>query len=353
MSSRAMEGTPLATLVRMAMPLCRQAQQRCPRTGPGRPPEYDDWKIAVFIMVAILKKRKSKSAQYRFLSQHQTDFKHWLGLKRIPARSSYFARYRQAHRLFRVAIELQGKRALREGVTSAQTVAVDKSLIKARGPLWHSKDRRKGHIPKRLRGVDRDSRWGFSKHQGWIQGYSYEVVVTADKRSVVFPLLASADTAAAKEHQSFAGKIDQLPRQTRNVLTDAGYDNNGFGERIEYDQHGRRTGRHFICPPNRRNLHGEQPKITASKVAQHRQRRIAFYQSRQGRMLYRRRAITVEPFNEWFKSLFSLDNCVWHRGLCNNQTQILGALFCYQLLLRYNYRRGRRNGQIQWVLDAL
>ena len=353
MSSRAMEGTPLATLVRMAIPLCRQAQQRCPRTGPGRPPDYDDWKFAVFIMVAILKKRKSKSAQYRFLSQHQADFKRWFNLKRIPARSSYFARYHQAHRLFQVAIELQGKQALTEGVTSAQTVAVDKSLIKARGPLWHSKDRRKGHIPKKLRGVDRDSRWGFSKHQGWIQGYSYEVVVSADKGSVVFPLLASADTAAAKEHQSFVGKIDKLPRQTRNVLTDAGYDNNDFGERIEYDQYGRRTRRRFVCPPNRRNLHGEQPKIIGSKAAQHRQSRIAFYQSRQGQKLYRRRAITVEPFNEWFKSLFSLDNCVWHRGLSNNQTQILAALFCYQLLLRYNYRRGRRNGQIQWILDAL
>jgi len=348
-----MEGTPLATLVRMATPLCRQAQQRCPRTGPGRPPDYDDWKFAVFIMVAILKKRKSKSAQYRFLSQHQVDFKRWLNLKRIPARSSYFARYQQAHRLFQVAIELQGKQALTQGVTSAQTVAVDKSLIKARGPLWHRKDRRKGHIPRRLRGVDRDSRWGFSKHQGWIQGFSYEVVVTADKGSVVFPLLASADTAAAKEHQSFAGKIDKLPRQTGNVLTDAGYDNNEFGERIEYDQCGRRTRRRFVCPPNRRNLHGEQPKIITGKIAQHRQSRIAFYQSQQGQKLYRRRTITVEPFNEWFKSLFSMDNCVWHRGLSNNQTQILAALFCYQLLLRYNDRRGRRNGQIKWILDAL
>ena len=100
MPKRAMEGTPLATLVRMAIPLCRKAQQRCPRTGPGRPPKYDDWKLAIFIMVAIMKKRKSKSAQYRFLSQYQADFKHWLDLNRIPARSSYFARYPCACQVF-------------------------------------------------------------------------------------------------------------------------------------------------------------------------------------------------------------------------------------------------------------
>jgi hypothetical protein len=34
-----------------------------------------------------------------------------------------------------------------------------------------------------------------------------------------------------------------------------------------------------------------------------------------------------EAFNHWFKSLFELDGCVWHRGLHNDQTQILGAIF--------------------------
>ena len=75
--------------------------------------------------------------------------------------------------------------------------------------------------------------------------------------------------------------------------------------------------------------------------------------TRRGRRLYRRRSQTVEPFNEWFKSLFELDQHVWHRGLDNNQTQILAAMFCYQLLLRYNRRRGRTNGQIKWILDNI
>src|SRR5262249_53238661 len=68
--------------------------------------------------------------------------------------------------------------------------------------------------------------------------------------------------------------------------------------------------------------------------------RIKYYESRKGRRLYARRRKTAEPFNQWFKSLFELENRVWHRGLDNNRTQVLGAIFAYQLLVRYNHRLG-------------
>jgi len=50
-------------------------------------------------------------------------------------------------------------------------------------------------------------------------------------------------------------------------------------------------------------------------------------QSKRGKATYRWRSQTVEPFNEWFKSLFELDDRVWHRGLGNNQTQLMDTLF--------------------------
>jgi len=48
-----------------------------------------------------------------------------------------------------------------------------------------------------------------------------------------------------------------------------------------------------------------------------------------------------------------LDHRVWHRGLDNNRTQMLAALFGYQLLVRYNHRQGHENGQVTWVMDGL
>jgi len=359
MPARAREGACLETLVRMAKPLCQAAERQCPRTGPGRPPEFPDWVMAILIMIAVLEKKKSKSAQYRFLGGHRVELRRWLDLKNLPSRTTYFDRYRRAHRIFEVAIRLQGEKAIAEGVADPTTIAVDKSLLKARGPVWHKKQREAGELPKWLRGVDRESTWGYSEHHGWVQGYSYEVVVTATARSTVFPLLASADTASAREHRTFDKKIEHLPEEARHVLADSGYDKNEHADRVEYDSRGRRTGRRFICTPNPRNSKKRgrgarsQNQAIPRSCPPRRACRIAFYRSRRGQRLYARRRKTVEPFNDWFKCLFELEQEVWHRGLGNNRTQLLAAIFDYQLLVRHNFRRGRQNGQIKWVLDQL
>lgn len=112
-------------------------------------------------------------------------------------------------------------------------MAADKRLIAARGPLWHKSDRRKNRIPKGLRGIDRDSEWGCSKHDGWVQGYSFEVVVSATKSSPAFPLWASTDMASAKETTTFDEKIDDLPESTKSVAADSGYDSNHIAERFK------------------------------------------------------------------------------------------------------------------------
>jgi hypothetical protein len=357
MGQRAKEGTCLASLVRMAVPPCQRAERECPRTGPGRKPDIPDWVLAVLIMVAVLKRKKSKSAQHRFLAEHRRELAHWLGTGKFPARSTYFERYHRAHQLFRHAIKLQGQMAIDEGLADPRVVAVDKSMVAARGPLWHASDRRQARIPERLHGVDRQSDWGRSQHDGWVQGYSVEVVVSATKNTPVFPLLASASTASAKETQTVDAKIDDLPEATRHVTADSGYDSNHVAERVEWTEAGQRTGRRFLCPENKRGSKkmksGRQAVRPRDQSHQRRLERKAYYQSPRGRALYRRRGLTVEPFNEWFKSLFELEDRVWHRGLENNQTQLLAAVFGYQLLVRYNHRRGQRNGRVRWILDGL
>jgi hypothetical protein len=68
--------------------------------------------------------------------------------------------------------------------------------------------------------------------------------------------------------------------------------------------------------------------------------------------LYRRRNQTVEPFHEWLVRVVELER-VWDRGLDNNRTQVLAAIFAYQVLLRYNHRQGNSNGQIKAIVDRL
>lgn len=353
MPTRAKEGTCLAVLVRTASRLCQAALRQHPRSGPGRKPEYSDAMIATMITVAVLKHRKSKSAQYRFLHEHRREFMRWWGLSSFPARSTYFDRYRQAHRLLAHAIELHGLELIEAGVVDPTVVAVDKSLLRARGPNWNRKDRKRGRIPP-LRGIDRDSEWGYSTHHGWVQGYSYEVVVTASEDSPVCPLCASVTTANISEKTSFADKIDSIPTNTRYVLADGGYNKNEFGERLEDRSEGRCQ---FVSPPGRMFQENPPSGYRLTKREQRsRARRVTraeFYNSRQGKKLYRRRGMTVEPFNDWFKGLFDLGDHVWHRGLANNQTHILACIFAYQLLIRYNHDNGNHNGRVKWILDTL
>lgn len=355
MGARAKKGTEIEALVRMGVPLLREAERHCPRTGRGDKPDIPDWVMAGLIMIALLKRRKSKSAQYRFLEEHRTDVGAWLGSAFFPSRATYFRRYRRAHRLYQEAIRLQGDRALAEGVADAEHVAVDKSLLEALGPAWHKQDRQAGHVPA---GVDCDSTWGRSEHDDWVQGYSYEVVVTATPGTTVFPLLASVDVASASETRTSPEKIKALPGSVRTVAADSGYDSNDLGERVEYDERGQRTGRRFLCPENPRNNQRRKTKpggadASRAQSRQRRQQRRQFLKSPRGRRLYARRKQTVEPFHQWFKSLFELDQRVWHRGLGNNRTQMLAAVFAYQLLVRYNHRRGNPNGRVRWIMDAL
>lgn len=354
MRPRAKEGTCLETLVRMAVPLCQAAERQCPRTGPGRRPAFADWQIAALIMTAVLARRKSKSAQYRYLSERRVWLQELLKLDDFPARSTYFDRYLRAHRLFQEAVLLQGRRAIAERVVKARAVAVDKSLLFARGPAWNQWDRRRG---RRRRGVDEQADWGYSDHHGWVYGYSYEVVVSSDAGGTVLPLMISVGTASCNEQRSFGPKIEQLPPQTRYVLGDSAYDSNAYGEAIEYDDHHRPTGRRLVCPLQSR---AGKPAVgqfvhrgRRERLRRHRGRRLAFFKNRTGRRLYSRRRQTVEPFNEWFKGKFDLKDRVWHRGLCNNATQVTAGVFAYQLLVRYHHRCGGEDGSVQWILDGL
>jgi hypothetical protein len=353
---RAKDGAALDSLLALAVPWLKQAEQLCPRTGPGRRPTITDWQMAGLIMLAVFKRRKSKSAQYRYLQAHGERWQDALRLQRLPARSTYFDRYRRAHRILQRALYLHSLQAQREVRCAPQIVAVDKSVILTRGPAWTKHQRRRG---ERRAGVDCEAGWTYSAHHGWQYGYGYEVVVTAGKDGLIWPWFASVEPANQAECRLFAAKIPLLPAQTRYVLADKGYDSNALGEAIEHDQQGRRTGRRFLCPQIYRRGEHRRPRpdypVPRGRRAQRarREQRRRFLETPQGRRLFARRGATVEPFHQWFKSAFELEARCWHRGLDNNRTQLLSALFAYQLLLRTNCRCGQHNNQIAWLLDGL
>jgi hypothetical protein len=334
---------------------CQRAQSGRRRQGRGRQAIVPDWALASMITLAIAAKRKSKAAQYRFCRAHAAELLA-LGVPAVPCRSTYYARYRQVWILIQSGIRKTGKRAIARGWAAAEQVATDKSLVAAQGPAVSKFPR----SARQLRGADREAGWGKSEYDGWVYGYAYEVVVSAGaSQSAVWPLLASVGKANQHEVQMFRGKIAQLPTVTRDVLADRGYDSDDLNESLEWTSDGRRSGRRFVCPLIRR-ANARKTPVRAWKRSRrrrlrqdHRRQRAAFLDSPRGKRLYSRRGKTSEPFNSWFKERYELQDHVWHRGLHNNQTQILAAILGYQLLLTFNCRHKRYNAQVAWILDAL
>ena len=57
-----------------------------------------------------------------------------------------------------------------EGLVKPHILAIDSTLVKAKGHVWHKSPMEKGIVPRP--GIDTDARWGFSHTKGlgiWIQ----------------------------------------------------------------------------------------------------------------------------------------------------------------------------------------
>lgn len=229
-------------------------------------------------MIAVLQRKKTKSAPYRYLAEHRAALAAGLGVERFPARRTSCDRYRRAHRLFPEAIRLHGPQAVAQGLANPEIVAVDKSLLEGRGPRWHKRDRNKGEVPA---GADTETTWGYSAPHGWVQGSSYEVVVTATSDGVVWPLLAAVATAPISETVTFADKIPARPPKTKYVAADSVYDVDAYQQAVEEDDQGRPTGRRFLCPENPRNGTGQRPGAAPPR----RRRRRSLMTRRRGRKL--------------------------------------------------------------------
>lgn len=353
MSSPAKDGKLLIEIVAIAAKICQSAEADNPVSRVGRPPEVPYWVLGTMILVGVLLRKRSKTSQYAWWVSHKIQYDQWFPGIAFPGRSTFFERYPKAAKLFEAAIDRHAKVAVAKGWLDTKCVSVDKSLLVARGrkPPFKSSP---GRPTKK---IDKQASWGYSKHHGWVYGYSFEVVLSSSKNKANWPILASADIASKSEHVTLKEKVARLPPQTRYVLADAGYDSNSTAELVEDSLP--RECRRFICPEVPRHNNGKPRKPTSRqcKTRQyHRKRRDdrrKFYRSTKGKLLYARRKTTIEPFNNHLKELFDLHHRCWHFGLENNRTQVLAAVFGYQVLLHVNHKRGRRNACIKWILDRL
>jgi hypothetical protein len=226
---------------------------------------------------------------------------------------------------------------VKEGLVADPGVtAIDSTLLKAKGHLWHKSSMKKGVVPRS--GVDTDARWGYSHTRGWVFGYKLHLTSTTGHLTV--PLTADLTTANVQDNQMYvtltsSSLVFSLP-SLRYMAADPGYD-----DRKLYEHTKKTLGMDLVCPV-------ERYKSTSKK----RLELVCFYQSGLGQSIYNQRGISVEPLIEHIKSVFKIDPLPV-RGFHAISAVVLISVLLYQIMVYYNCKVGKLNPKsIKYMLGT-
>jgi hypothetical protein len=99
-------------------------------------------------------------------------------------------------------------------------VALDSTVLFAKGGVWHKKDREAGIVPHSS--IDTQAGWTKSGWHGWAYGWKLHLATTVG--SVWIPLAAYLTPANFSDNRVALSLVEQLPKRTRFVLGDTHYD---------------------------------------------------------------------------------------------------------------------------------
>ena len=114
-----------------------------------------------------------------------------------------------------------------------RAVAIDATLLHARGGVWHAKHRAAGVVPHTS--IDTEAHWTKSGWHGWVSGWKLHLVSTV--ASVWIPLAAELTPANVADNEVAPSLLADVPDEVRFVLGDLHY--NAPNVREVCDQHGR------------------------------------------------------------------------------------------------------------------
>ncbi len=222
-------------------------------------------------------------------------------------------------------------------VGSSITAAVDSTLLKAKGPVWHKSSMKKGIVP--CSGIDTGARWGYSHTKKWIFGYKLHLTCTTGK--IVVPITADVTTANVQDNQMYvsltSSSVFSLP-YVLYMVADPGYDDKKL-----YEYSKKVLGIDLVCPVV------ERYESTSKK----RLELVCFYQSTLGQTIYSRRRISVEPLIEHIKSIFGIDPLP-ARGFHKVSAIVLLSVLLYQLMVYYNCKLEKINPKsIKYMLGTI
>jgi hypothetical protein len=302
----------------------------------GRPYVYSPTIILRCFIVRLWFRLDSNNALHEFLElsyPYNKKIMKRCGLTQIPDRRTFDRRLKTISIDIKERIAIMTRLFVCEKMIDPYIVAIDSTLLKAKGHVWHKSSMNKGIVPRS--GIDTDARWGFSHTKGWIFGYKLHLISSTG--STIVPLAADFTTANVQDNQLYnpmTASFSLFTEETYFMIGDSGYDDQKL-----YDLSINR-GFELVCPVQR--------YVNTSTKRLH---LIEFYESELGQAIYSWRSKSIEPLIEHIKSVFRIDPLPV-RGYQNAAGIVLLSVLLYQILVYYNYktRRSQRPKAIKHML---
>ena len=266
------------------------------------------------------------------------------GLVTIPSRRTFDRRLKTIYTDMKERISAMGYLFAAEGLVDLSITAIDSTLIKAKGGVWHKSSMEKGIVPRS--GIDTGARWGYSRTKGWIFGYklhltSSTATTTTTAGEIIVPLTADVTTANVPDNKMYipltssSSSVFSLPLVCY-MVADPGYDAKKL---YEYSKKTLRVD--LVCPVKR-----------YESTSKKRLELVCFYQSVLGQIIYNKRRISIEPLIEHIKSVFRIDQLPV-RGFQTVSAIVLLSVLLYQIMVYYNCKKNKSNPKsIKYMLGT-
>lgn len=205
--------------------------------------------------------------------------------------------------------------------------SADKMMVKARGPVWHQKQKKQGIVPKGLRGLDRDGIWGKSQAKGWIYGHGTFMLTPFDIPIVgIFQWMPNAGNEAKRMEQ----EIIRYEGIIKKIFMDSKADD---------------CKMYFRLKQNHRIQLVTSPRKNMDKSPE-RKHMIKDMLTKQNKRDYKQRSTTVEPMQGLIDNIFELERC-WMRGNVNNRWLFAAMGVAVQMAQLHAYQDKRSTWDIK------
>jgi Transposase DDE domain len=192
-----------------------------------------------------------------------------------------------------------------------RAAAIDSTVLRALGGVWHRRDRERGVVPHTS--IDTEAHWTKSGWHGWVYGWKLHLVSAV--AAVWIPLAAELTPANEADNEVAPRLLPELPAELGFLLGDTNYNDPDLRERCADD------GRELVA-----TRRGPYPHTDGGVEVR--------------RVFHALRSRAIENFNGQFKGIFDCGGQVPTRGLVATRRYVLGAVFAYQLILLHRHEHG-------------